>query len=120
MHVGDYIQPGQRLASLIPLDAVYIDANFKETQLGELKPGQRRRHRGRCRSGPQFHGHVVSFAPASGSVFSLLPPDNATGNFTKVVQRIPVRFEVPVAPPNRTAAARHVRFRQRQHEAKGR
>ncbi|HKJ62510.1 MAG TPA: HlyD family secretion protein [Hyphomicrobiales bacterium] len=94
MNVGDYVQPGQRLASLIPLDAVYIDANFKETQLGELKPGQPVEIEVDAMPGHIFHGHVVSFAPASGSVFSLLPPDNATGNFTKVVQRIPVRVRV--------------------------
>jgi membrane fusion protein (multidrug efflux system) len=94
MNVGDYVQPGQRLASLIPLDAVYIDANFKETQLGDLKPGQPVEIEVDAIPGHTFHGHVVSFAPASGSVFSLLPPDNATGNFTKVVQRIPVRVRV--------------------------
>jgi membrane fusion protein (multidrug efflux system) len=94
MQPGDYVQPGQRLASLVPLDAVYIDANFKETQLGDLKPGQPVDIEVDAVPGHVFHGHVVSFAPASGSVFSLLPPDNATGNFTKVVQRIPVRVRV--------------------------
>jgi membrane fusion protein (multidrug efflux system) len=95
VQTGDYVQPGQRLASLVPLDAVYIDANFKETQLGDLKPGQPVEIEVDAVPGHTFHGHVVSFAPASGSVFSLLPPDNATGNFTKVVQRIPVRIDIP-------------------------
>ena len=98
VQTGDYVQPGQRLASLVPLDAVYIDANFKETQLAELKPGQPVDIEVDAFPGHVFHGHVVSFAPASGSVFSLLPPDNATGNFTKVVQRVPVRIRVDRNP----------------------
>jgi membrane fusion protein, multidrug efflux system len=96
MQTGDYVQPGQRLASLVPLDAVYIDANFKETQLAKLKPGQRVSLAVDALPGRTLEGTVVSVAPASGSVFSLLPPDNATGNFTKIVQRVPVRIEVPV------------------------
>jgi membrane fusion protein (multidrug efflux system) len=96
VQTGDYVQPGQRLASLVPLDAVYIDANFKETQLAKLKPGQRVSLAVDALPGRTLEGTVVSVAPASGSVFSLLPPDNATGNFTKIVQRVPVRIEVPV------------------------
>jgi membrane fusion protein (multidrug efflux system) len=95
MQVGDYVQPGQRLASLVPLDAVYVDANFKETQLGKLKPGQPVTIAVDSMGGEKIDGTVVSVAPASGSVFSLLPPDNATGNFTKIVQRVPVRIQVP-------------------------
>ncbi len=95
MQVGDYVQPGQRLASLVPLDAVYVDANFKETQLGKLEPGQPVKIAVDALSGEKIDGIVVSVAPASGSVFSLLPPDNATGNFTKIVQRVPVRIQVP-------------------------
>jgi membrane fusion protein (multidrug efflux system) len=95
MQVGDYVQPGQRLASLVPLDAVYVDANFKETQLGKLKPGQPVKIAVDSMGGDKIDGTVVSVAPASGSVFSLLPPDNATGNFTKIVQRVPVRIQVP-------------------------
>ena len=96
MQVGDYVQPGQRLASLVPLDAVYVDANFKETQLSKLKPGQPVSISVDALGGTKIDGTVVSVAPASGSVFSLLPPDNATGNFTKIVQRVPVRIEVPL------------------------
>ena len=92
---GDYVQSGQRLASLVPLDDVYIDANFKETQLAELHPGQPVSIAVDALDGHAIAGTVESVAPASGSVFSLLPPDNATGNFTKVVQRIPVRIRVP-------------------------
>jgi len=95
MQVGDLVQPGQRLASLVPLDAVYVDANFKETQLAQLHPGQPVAISVDAYSGRKLTGNVVSVAPASGSVFSLLPPDNATGNFTKIVQRLPVRIAVP-------------------------
>jgi membrane fusion protein, multidrug efflux system len=95
MQVGDLVQPGQRLASLVPLDAVYVDANFKETQLADLHPGQPVAVAVDAYSGRKLQGTVVSVAPASGSVFSLLPPDNATGNFTKIVQRLPVRIAVP-------------------------
>jgi membrane fusion protein (multidrug efflux system) len=94
MQKGDLVQPGQRLASLVPLDAVYIDANFKETQLEGMRAGQAVDIEVDAVPGHVFHGKVVSFAPASGAVFSLLPPENATGNFTKVVQRVPVRIRV--------------------------
>ena len=95
MQVGDLVQPGQRLASLVPLDAVYVDANFKETQLADLHPGQPVAISVDAYSSRKLQGSVVSVATASGSVFSLLPPDNATGNFTKIVQRLPVRIAVP-------------------------
>ncbi len=95
VNVGDFVQPGQRLASVVPLDDVYIDANYKETQLGRLKPGQRVSITVDGVSGRTISGVVDSLAPASGSVFTLLPPDNATGNFTKIVQRVPVRIRVP-------------------------
>jgi membrane fusion protein (multidrug efflux system) len=95
MQVGDYVQPAQRLASLVPLDAIYIDANFKETQLAGVRPGQPVTIAVDALAGRELQGRVASLAPASGSVFSLLPPDNATGNFTKIVQRLPVRILVP-------------------------
>ncbi len=95
MQVGDYVQPTQRLASLVPLDAIYIDANFKETQLSRVQPGQPVRISVDAYPDRKIEGKVVSVAPASGSVFSLLPPDNATGNFTKIVQRLPVRILLP-------------------------
>ncbi len=97
VQVGDYVQPTVRLASLVPLGAVYVDANFKETQLKSLQPGQPVHIEVDALPGREIEGRVASFAPASGSVFSLLPPDNATGNFTKVVQRVPVRILVPKA-----------------------
>jgi len=81
----------------VPLDQIYIDANYKETQLGRLKPGQPVKITVDAVSGRTINGIVDSVAPASGSVFTLLPPDNATGNFTKVVQRVPVRIRVPAS-----------------------
>ena len=95
VNVGDFVQPGQRLANVVPLDDVYIDANYKETQLGRLKPGQPVSITVDGVSGRTIMGIVDSLAPASGSVFTLLPPDNATGNFTKIVQRVPIRIRVP-------------------------
>ena len=97
MQVGDYAQTGQRLASLVPLAGVYIDANFKETQLARLKPGQPVAISVDALSNRDITGTVTSVSPASGSVFSLLPPDNATGNFTKIVQRLTVRIRLPAA-----------------------
>jgi membrane fusion protein (multidrug efflux system) len=95
VQVGDYVQPTQRLASLVPLDSIYVDANFKETQLAKVQPGQPVTLSVDAFAGRKIEGRVASVAPASGSVFSLLPPDNATGNFTKIVQRLPVRILVP-------------------------
>jgi membrane fusion protein (multidrug efflux system) len=94
---GDYVQIGQRLASLVPLDEVYVTANFKETQVARLRPGQTASISVDALPEHTIQGTVESFSPASGAVFSLLPPDNATGNFTKIVQRLPVRILVPVA-----------------------
>lgn len=95
VNVGDYINAGQRLANIVPLDGVYIDANFKETQLRRLKPGQKVGISVDAFSSRKIEGTVDSLAPAAGQVFTLLPPDNATGNFTKIVQRVPVRIRVP-------------------------
>ncbi len=95
MRVGDFVQTGQRLASLVPLADVYIDANFKETQLARLKPGQPVSVSVDALPDHEITGTVASVSPASGSVFSLLPPDNATGNFTKIVQRLAVRISLP-------------------------
>jgi membrane fusion protein (multidrug efflux system) len=97
---GDYVQLGQRLGNVVPLYAVYIDANFKETQLERIKPGQPAKISIDAFSTHKVDGVVESLAAASGSVFSLLPPDNATGNFTKIVQRVPVRIRVPAAVAN--------------------
>ncbi len=95
IQTGDYVQTGQRLASLVPLNEVYVNANFKETQVAYLRPGQTASIAVDALPEHTIQGTVESFSPASGSVFSLLPPDNATGNFTKIVQRLPVRIRVP-------------------------
>ncbi len=95
MQVGDYVQPGTRLAAVVPLHDVYVDANFKETQIANLRPGQRVAVSVDALPDHTITGTVASMSPASGSVFSLLPPDNATGNFTKIVQRLPVRIRLP-------------------------
>jgi len=97
VQTGDFVQTGQRLASLVPLDEVYVTANFKETQLARLRPGQPAVIAVDALPEHSIQGVVESFSPASGAVFSLLPPDNATGNFTKIVQRLPVRIRVPPA-----------------------
>jgi membrane fusion protein (multidrug efflux system) len=92
---GDYIAVGQRLGNVVPLDDVFIDANFKETQLKRIRPGQPVTIKVDAYGFRKFKGTVESLSPASGSVFTLLPPDNATGNFTKIVQRLPVRIKIP-------------------------
>ena len=89
---GQVIQPGQPLMSVIPLDRVWITANFKETQLEDMRPGQRVAVEVDAYGGKEFSGKVDSIAAATGARFSLLPPENATGNFVKVVQRIPVKI----------------------------
>ena len=92
---GDFINVGQRLGNVVPLDDVFIDANFKETQLKRIRPGQPVTIAVDAYGHRKFAGTVESISPAAGSVFTLLPPDNATGNFTKIVQRLPVRVRVP-------------------------
>jgi membrane fusion protein, multidrug efflux system len=100
---GDFVQTGQRIAALVPLGDVFIDANFKETQLARLQPGQPVSIKVDALPGESMTGVVASVSPASGAVFSLLPPDNATGNFTKIVQRLPVRIKVPADVAQRGA-----------------
>ena len=93
--VGQYVKAGTQLLSLVPLSRVYITANFKETQLTHMRPGQLAMVSVDAYPDVAIDGHIESFAPASGAEFSLLPPDNATGNFTKIVQRVPVRVALP-------------------------
>ena len=92
VELGQYAQPGVRLFALVALDSVYVDANFKETQLDAIRPGQKVDVAVDAIGGRSVPGVVNSISPASGAQFSLLPPDNATGNFTKVVQRVAVRI----------------------------
>ena len=95
VNTGDFVAVGQRLGNVVPLDEVFIDANFKETQLRRIRPGQPVTIKVDAYGLRKFAGTVDSISPAAGSVFTLLPPDNATGNFTKIVQRLPVRIRVP-------------------------
>ncbi|MCW6508788.1 HlyD family secretion protein [Lichenifustis flavocetrariae] len=92
LRVGQYVQAGTQLMSVVPSDGAYVVGNFKETQLTDVRRGQPVEIDVDMFPGRSFHGHVDSLAPASGQTFALLPPDNATGNFTKVVQRIPVKI----------------------------
>ena len=92
LRVGQYVQAGTQLMAVVPLDAVYVVANFKETQLTHVRNGQPVEVRIDSFSATRLKGHVDSLSPASGLEFALLPPDNATGNFTKVVQRVPVKI----------------------------
>jgi len=115
--VGELVQPGTRLMALVPLNASYVDANFKETQLASVKPGQTVDVSIDALDSKVVEGVVSSISPASGAQFSLLPPDNATGNFTKVVQRVAVRVtfpeevlkEVPLRPGLSVVATVHTR-----------
>jgi membrane fusion protein, multidrug efflux system len=92
LRVGQFVQAGTQLMAVVPLDAVYVVANFKETQLTHVRNGQPVELRIDSFHGTTLKGHVDSLSPASGLEFALLPPDNATGNFTKIVQRVPVKI----------------------------
>ena len=101
VRVGQYVQPGTRLLTLVPVGTgVYALANFKETQLARLRPGEKVRVVVDMLPGVALDGVVDSLAPGSGAQFALLPPENATGNFTKIVQRVPVRIELRDVPPS--------------------
>lgn len=93
VRVGDYVQPGSRLLTVVPVQAAYVTANFKETQVRDMRVGQRVRIKVDALGRP-LDGTVESFAPGSGSTFSLLPFEPGTGNFTKIVQRVPVRIRL--------------------------
>jgi membrane fusion protein (multidrug efflux system) len=92
---GDLVSPGQRLMAIVPVRQLYIDANFKETQIQHLVPGSKVKVHVDAYDDHAIEGTVESISPASGAVFSLLPPENATGNFTKIIQRVPVRIALP-------------------------
>lgn len=95
VQVGDLVSAGQRLAALVPVKELYVEANFKETQIRNLVPGSKVHLHVDAYEDDDIVGTVNSIAPASGSVFSLLPAENATGNFTKITQRVPVRIAIP-------------------------
>ena len=92
---GQFVQAGTRLMALLPADGTYIEANFKETQIADLHDGQKALIKVDAIGGKTYEGEVISLSPASGAEFSLLPPENATGNFTKITQRVPVKISVP-------------------------
>ncbi len=98
LRTGQFVQAGTQLMSLVPVSGAYVVANFKETQLTDVRAGQSVDIAVDTFPGKIVHGHVDSVAPASGQEFALLPPDNATGNFTKVVQRIPVKIALDSSP----------------------
>jgi membrane fusion protein (multidrug efflux system) len=95
---GEYIQPGQSLFSIVNDTSIFVTANFKETQIERMKSGQRVELKVDAYPDAEFEGEVGSFSPATGSAFSLLPSDNATGNFVKVVQRVPVKIPITGSP----------------------
>jgi membrane fusion protein, multidrug efflux system len=99
LRVGQYVQAGTQLMAVVPEASAYVVANYKETQLTHVHAGQRVTISVDTFPGQVFRGHVDSVAPASGQEFALLPPDNATGNFTKVVQRIPVKITLDQSSP---------------------
>lgn len=101
--VGQYVQAGTRLMSIVPLDRLYVTANFKETQLALMRPGQPVSIKVDALDGVVLKGRIESLAPGTGAQFSLLPPQNATGNFTKITQRVPVRVSIEA-----TTAARRL------------
>jgi membrane fusion protein (multidrug efflux system) len=99
LRVGQYVTAATPLMAVVPLQAVYIVANYKETQLTDVRPGQNVAISVDTFPGVVVHGVVNSVAPASGEEFALLPPDNATGNFTKIVQRVPVKISIDPHDP---------------------
>ncbi len=101
VQVGQYVQAGTRLMSVVPLSQLYITANFKETQLALMRAGQPVKISVDALGGLEVDGRVESVSPGTGAQFSILPPQNATGNFTKIVQRVPVRIAVRATPSAR-------------------
>jgi membrane fusion protein (multidrug efflux system) len=95
---GEYVQGGQSLFSIVNDTSIYVTANFKETQIQKMRSGQRVDLKIDAYPDSEFEGEVSSFSPATGSAFSLLPADNATGNFVKVVQRVPVKISISGSP----------------------
>jgi membrane fusion protein (multidrug efflux system) len=96
--VGDYLQPGTQMMAIVPVSQVYVTANYKETQITRMRAGQPVRVTVDAYPALKLIGRVDSIAPASGQEFALLPPDNATGNFTKIVQRVPVKIDLDLTP----------------------
>lgn len=102
VRVGQYVQPGTRMMTVVPVQRTYLEANFKETQIGRMRIGQPVELHVDALPGHTLHGVVDSFSPGTGAQFALLPPENATGNFTKIVQRVPVRIRIDTGPETRS------------------
>ncbi|MBB2929173.1 HlyD family secretion protein [Paraburkholderia silvatlantica] len=102
VRVGQYVQPGTRMLTVVPVQRTYLTANFKETQIGRMRAGQPVELHVDALPGHTLHGVVDSFSPGTGAQFALLPPENATGNFTKIVQRVPVRIRLETGPQTRS------------------
>ncbi len=100
VHVGNRIQPGEPLMALVPVDRLYVTANFKETQLTDVRVGQPADIQADIYPGFVYRGHVDSISVGTGAAFALLPPENATGNWVKVVQRVPVKVVLNEKPPS--------------------
>jgi membrane fusion protein, multidrug efflux system len=100
VHVGNRVQPGEPLMALVPVDRLYITANFKETQLTDVRVGQPADIQADIYPGFVFRGHIDSISVGTGAAFALLPPENATGNWVKVVQRVPVKVVLNEKPPS--------------------
>jgi membrane fusion protein (multidrug efflux system) len=98
--VGAYVSQGTYLLTIVPAHGLWVDANFKEDQLARMKAGQPASVVADTLPGHVFHGHLLSLAPATGAVFSVIPPENATGNFTKIVQRVAVRIALDDNDPD--------------------
>ena len=98
--VGQVVQIGRPLMAIVPLQHVWVEANFKETQLLMMRPGQKATLQVDAYPGEAFQGAIQSISPGTGSIFSLLPPENATGNFVKIVQRVPVKIVLDAASNN--------------------
>jgi membrane fusion protein (multidrug efflux system) len=120
VQVGDRIQTGQPVMAIVPLRKVYVEANFKETQLGQVRPGQSALIEADIYPGYVYHGRVSGIGAGTGAAFSLLPPQNATGNWIKIVQRVPVKIELdqplPSEYPLRVGLSLHVTIDVRKPE----
>ncbi|WP_419709646.1 HlyD family secretion protein [Pseudomonas sp. NFX224] len=103
IRVGQFAQPGTRLMTIVPVQSLYLTANFKETQVGTMRPGQTVNVHVDALPGQELTGRIDSISPGTGAQFALLPPSNATGNFTKIVQRVPVRILLDIPETVRPA-----------------
>jgi len=101
VRVGQLVRPGVQVMAIVPVSDVFVVANFKETQLARMRPGQKVRLKVDAFPDLKIEGRVESLAPASGAQFSIVPTDTATGNFTKIVQRVPVKIAIAATPEAR-------------------